>query len=114
VSALGPIAGLLPASTIAPLQDAGAGGAAGVTAGSGTGSGSGGGAFGKALTDAVNGLNDQINGASDQAQQLATGQTNDLTGVVMATQQASIELEVASQLRNKAVEAYQDIFRMQV
>ncbi len=105
MSALGPIAGALPASTAVPLQDAGAGGT--------TGSGSGGG-FGQALANAVNGLNDQINGASDQAQQLAAGQTTDLTGVVMATEQASIELEVASQIRNKAVEAYQEIFRMQV
>jgi flagellar hook-basal body complex protein FliE len=105
VSALGPIAGALPASSTVPVPEPGAGGA--------TGGGSGGG-FGKALADAVSSLNDQINGASDQAQQLATGQTTDLTGVVMATEQASIELEVASQIRNKAVEAYQEIFRMQV
>jgi flagellar hook-basal body complex protein FliE len=32
----------------------------------------------------------------------------------MATEQASIELQVASAVRNKAVEAYQEIFRMQV
>ncbi len=111
MSALGPIAGALPVSTTVPVQDAGPGAAA--TDG-GTGSGAGGGGFGKALANAIGGVNDQLNNASAQAQQLATGQTNDLTGVVMATEQASIELEVASQIRNKAVEAYQEIFRMQV
>ncbi|MBV8256449.1 MAG: flagellar hook-basal body complex protein FliE [Actinobacteria bacterium] len=105
MSALGPIAGLVPTATTTPIQDAGPG--------STTGSGSGGG-FGKALANAVDGLNNQINSASDQAQQLAAGQTQDLTGVVMATEQASIELEVASQIRSKAVDAYQEIFRMQV
>ena len=107
MSALGPIAGLLPTAATGVAPDAGVGG----TAATGTG---GGGGFGKALADAIGGVNDQINNASDQAQQLATGQTSDLTGVVMATEQASIELEVASQVRNKAVEAYQQIFGMQV
>lgn len=110
MSALGPIAGALPVSTTIPVQDAGPGGAAAT----GSASGSGGGGFGKALANALGGVNDQINKASEQAQQLATGQTNDLTGAVMATEQASLELEVASQVRNKAVEAYQEIFRMQV
>lgn len=105
MSALGPIAGLLPTAATGVAPDAGAGGTAATGAGGG---------FGKALADAIGGVNDQINNASDQAQQLATGQTSDLTGVVMATEQASIELEVASQVRNKAVEAYQQIFGMQV
>lgn len=108
MSALGPIAGAIAPPPAVPSPDGVA------TGGAGSGSGGGGGGFGKALVDAVNGLNDQVNSASDQAQQLATGQSSDLTGVVMATEQASIELEVASSIRNKAVDAYQQIFQMQV
>lgn len=106
MSAIGPIAAGAAAAPTAPAQDPTATEASGAT-------GSGGG-FGKALANALESLNDDLNAASEQAQALATGQTSDLTGVVMRTEQAAIELEVASQIRNKAVEAYQEIFRMQV
>lgn len=103
MSAIGPIAGALAPTPTTPTQAPGQAGAAGS-----------GGGFGQALGNAVKGLNDQLANASDQAQSLATGQTQDLTGVVMSTEQAAVELEVAAQIRNKAVEAYQEIFRMQV
>jgi flagellar hook-basal body complex protein FliE len=32
----------------------------------------------------------------------------------MAVEKASLELQLATQIRNKSVEAYQEIFRMQV
>jgi flagellar hook-basal body complex protein FliE len=73
-----------------------------------------GGGFGQALMDQLDKLNASQADAADQAQALATGQASDVTSVVMAVEKASLELQLATQIRNKGVEAYQEIFRMQV
>ncbi|MDX6596728.1 MAG: flagellar hook-basal body complex protein FliE [Chloroflexota bacterium] len=73
-----------------------------------------GGGFGKALAGELGKLSESQAQASLQAQQLATGQAKDISSVVMAVEKASLELQLAVQLRNKGVEAYQEIFRMQV
>ena len=52
--------------------------------------------------------------ASDAAQALATGQASDPTAVVMAVERAQLAMQLASQIRTKAVEAAQDIFHTQV
>ena len=52
--------------------------------------------------------------ASEAAQALATGQASDPTAVVMAVERAQLAMQLASQIRTKAVEAAQDIFHTQV
>ena len=53
--------------------------------------------------------------ASDKAvQQLVTGETKSLHEVMIAMEKASISFQFVSQVRNKAVEAYQEIMRMPV
>ena len=70
--------------------------------------------FGNLLADQIGKLADmQVEGAQ-QAQALATGQAQDVSEVVMAVERASLSLSLAATVRNKAVEAYQEIFRMQV
>jgi flagellar hook-basal body complex protein FliE len=73
-----------------------------------------GGGFGNALMSQIDKLAASQDDASVQAQKLATGQADDVTSVVMAVEKASLELQLATQIRNKSVEAYQEIFRMQV
>lgn len=46
--------------------------------------------------------------------QLAAGEADDLHNVVAAVEKASLALELTIALRNKLVEAYQEIMRMQV
>jgi flagellar hook-basal body complex protein FliE len=77
-------------------------------------SGKGGGGFGAALIDQLDKLSASQTDASNQAQALATGKASDVTSVVMAVEKASLELQLATQVRNKGVEAYQEIFRMAV
>jgi flagellar hook-basal body complex protein FliE len=72
------------------------------------------GGFGEALVKSVEKLGASQGAAAEQAQQLATGQATDVTQVVMAVEKASLELQLATQIRNKGVEAYQEIFRMSV
>jgi len=76
--------------------------------------GTGGGGFGAQLMNQLDKLNASQADASNQAQQLATGQASDVSSVVMAMEKASLELQLATQVRNKGVEAYQEIFRMSV
>jgi flagellar hook-basal body complex protein FliE len=74
----------------------------------------GGGGFAKALENAMGKLEASQADAAQQAQQLATGQATDVSSVVMSVEKASLEVQLATQIRNKLVEDYQDIFRMQV
>jgi flagellar hook-basal body complex protein FliE len=73
-----------------------------------------GGGFGGALGNAIQKLDDSLQQATDSSNALATGQATDVTQVVNDVQRASLELQLATQVRNKAVDAYNDIFRMQI
>jgi flagellar hook-basal body complex protein FliE len=79
--------------------------------GSGAGSGSG---FENALAKSLENLQSTQAQADQQVQAFATGQSQDMSSVVMSVEKASLELQLATQVRNKAVDAYNEIFRMQV
>lgn len=72
------------------------------------------GGFGSMLTDAIGDLEKTQEAAAAQSQELATGQTQDLSSVVTAVQEAQLSMQLASQVRNKAVEAYTEIFHTQI
>lgn len=60
----------------------------------------------------------ELQGVSDNANQqinaLATGQDVELHDVMLALEAESLSVNLATNVRNKAVEAYQEVFRMQV
>jgi flagellar hook-basal body complex protein FliE len=69
--------------------------------------------FGGVLTQAINSLEQsQVKGAS-AAQALATGQATDPTQAVTAVENASLEMQLASQVRTKFDEAANTIFQTQ-
>jgi flagellar hook-basal body complex protein FliE len=70
--------------------------------------------FGDLLGKSLQSLADSQTEASSAAQALATGQASDPTAVVMAVERAQLAMQLASQIRTKAVEAAQDIFHTQV
>jgi flagellar hook-basal body complex protein FliE len=72
------------------------------------------GGFGGMLGQALQNLDTSLQQSSAQSQALATGQATDVTAVVNDVEKASLELQMATQFRNKAVDAYNDIFRMQI
>jgi flagellar hook-basal body complex protein FliE len=74
----------------------------------------GGSGFGDLLSGELGKLDNLQQQASTAAQQLATGQATDVSSVAMEVERASLALQLAAQVRNKAVEAYQELFRMQV
>ena len=83
----------------------------GAGAGAAQGAGSG---FGAMLTDQLGKLETSQNEAADASQALATGQASDPEAVVMAVERARLSMQLASTLRNKAVEAINDVFHTQV
>ncbi|WP_053360839.1 flagellar hook-basal body complex protein FliE [Bacillus sp. FJAT-27251] len=60
----------------------------------------------------------EVNAAQKESQlkttQLAMGEGTDIHDVMIASQKSSLSLQLTIQMRNKAVEAYQEIMRMQV
>ena len=72
------------------------------------------GGFGQALGDAVQSLDSLQKDADSQSTQLAAGDPVELHDVMIAQDRASLSMQLAVQVRNKMVEAYQDIMRMQV
>lgn len=70
--------------------------------------------FGGMLTDAISNLEQTQTDAASASQALATGQATDPTEVVMAVERAQLAMQLASQIRNKAVEAYSDVMHTQV
>lgn len=73
----------------------------------------GAGAF-QALVDSVGSINEQM-GANDKAvQAMALGETGNLHEVMMNLEKTRLTFELALAVRNKTLEAYQELMRMQV
>ena len=70
--------------------------------------------FGDVLRGKIGALNESQAISNSAAQDLATGDVEDIARTMMQVQQADVSLQLATQLRNKAVEAYQEILRMQI
>jgi flagellar hook-basal body complex protein FliE len=70
--------------------------------------------FSKALGDVVGKVNDLQTQADEAIQKLATGESKGLHEVMIAMEKSSISFQFLTQVRNKALEAYHEIMRMQV
>jgi flagellar hook-basal body complex protein FliE len=86
--------------TVGPLQPAQAG--------------SGGQGFGGMLSNAISSLQQSQTDAASASQSLVAGTATDPTQVVMAVERARLAMQMASQIRTKAVEAFTDVFHTQV
>lgn len=71
-------------------------------------------AFGEYLKNALGEVNSLQQESSNMSKALAAGQVEDISQVVIAAEKADIALQLTLAVRNKAVEAYQEIMRMQV
>jgi flagellar hook-basal body complex protein FliE len=72
------------------------------------------GSFGAALGNALEQLSGLQQNADAQSQALALGKSTDIAGVAMDVERANLSMQLAVQVRNKAVDAYHEIFRMQI
>jgi flagellar hook-basal body complex protein FliE len=70
--------------------------------------------FGSLLGQSLQSLQSTQDQAAAASNALATGQATDPTAVVMAVERAQLAMQLAGQIRTKAVEAAQDIFHTTV
>ncbi|MGE4132916.1 MAG: flagellar hook-basal body complex protein FliE [Bdellovibrionales bacterium] len=70
--------------------------------------------FADTLKEAVGSVNQMQKEADVKAQELATGKAKDISEVMITAEKADIALKLMVQVRNKIIEAYQDIMKMQV
>jgi flagellar hook-basal body complex protein FliE len=75
---------------------------------------SGGQDFGKMLTDALKEVNESQLNARDLQAEVMAGRKVEYHDLVFAMERASISMQLTMQLRNKLLEAYQEIQRMQI
>jgi flagellar hook-basal body complex protein FliE len=105
VSPIVPVTTPIPSAPVAELRSAGSAQQA---------DGPNGASFGDLLSNAVGKLNASLNQADELAMRLAAGDDVDVHQVMIAMESASIGLQTAIQVRNKAVDAYREIMAMPV
>ncbi len=72
------------------------------------------GTFTDALTNALSEANQLQNKADTSIKQMATGEVQDIHQVMVAFEQAKLSMQTLVEVRNKLVEAYQEVSRMSV
>lgn len=70
--------------------------------------------FANSLKEAIAKVNDQQIASDNLTEKLITGEDVELHEVMIAAQKASITLNATIEVRNKVIEAYQEIMRMSV
>lgn len=70
--------------------------------------------FSSWMQNQISELNGAVAKSDALATQLATGQTDNLHQVMIGMEEAKIAFQLAVQVRNRVLEAYQDVLRMQI
>jgi flagellar hook-basal body complex protein FliE len=98
VSPIAPVQGVLPTNYVA---------------GTGEATGTDGSAFGASLTGAVDNLQQLQSTSKELAVSAVTGNLDDIHNATLAASRAQITLELVATMRNKGVDAFNEIMRMQ-
>lgn len=70
--------------------------------------------FGDILKEKLDNVNAKQLNAEDTTQKFISGEDTDIHKVMLDTEEAKMSLELAVQIRNKFVEAYQELSRTQL
>lgn len=70
--------------------------------------------FSKIVKEKLDQVNDKQVEAENKTIELIKGETNDIHEVMLSVEEARLSLELAVQIRNKIVEAIQELNRMQI
>ena len=66
------------------------------------------------LAQQVDDVNTKISQADTQVRQLAVGESTNIHQVMISLEKARMSLELVVQVRNKVLEAYQNVMQMQI
>ena len=101
-----PVGFLPPGTEIAGLQALDRGNSVGNSTGTSD--------FASWLAKEIGSVNDKLVSSDQLLQKLATGEVDNLHQVMIGIEEAKISFQLLVQVRNKLLDAYQDILRMQV
>ncbi len=99
MSSINPLSGSLLINESAPNASKASPGAAG---------------FGDRVKEALNDANDLQLNAANVANQFVKGEIEDVHDVMIAAEKASVSLELVLEVRNKLLDAYREIMKMQM
>ena len=72
------------------------------------------GGFAQRMRDAVDSVNAQDHAAGQQMAAVDSGQSDDLVGAMLSSQQASLSFSMLMQVRNKVVTAVEDLVKLPI
>jgi len=70
--------------------------------------------FGALLKDAISEVNNLSQKSDTEIQKIMTGESDELQTAVIAMQRADVSFQMMMQVRNKIVQAYQEVLRMPI
>lgn len=70
--------------------------------------------FSNAFEEAVNKVDDAQKAADTQVEAFVAGEQENLHEVMIAMNEASLSFQMMTEVRNRAIETYQELMRMQV
>lgn len=70
--------------------------------------------FGDTLRDAIGKVDASQQAADEQVEAYVAGEQDDLHEVMIAMNQAKLSFQLMTEVRNRALETYQELMRMQV
>ena len=71
------------------------------------------GSFSETLNNSMEEVNQLQKEADKAIEALATGETKDISQTMIAIEKANVSFQLMTQVRNRLVEAYQEVLRMQ-
>ena len=70
--------------------------------------------FGRLISDGLTQVNEQLAASQVDLQRLATGEVQNLHQVMMNLEESRLSFQLLMQVRNRLLEAYQDVMKMQI
>ncbi len=107
-----PIAPIMPLGAMKPITPTSLESTPNVSSGTGTQQAAT--DFSKFLNDALNQVDALQTNADAASMQLATGKVQDLSAVMVALEKASMSLSLTVSVRDKVLDAYNQVMRMQM
>jgi flagellar hook-basal body complex protein FliE len=116
MSAIGPVSGITGIAGMTGVQGVSGVSAAGTTsaAGAAGSTGTAGASFSNALGEGLDSLQSTQATADNLSVQAATGTLTNAHDLMIATTQAQLATQLTVALRNKAVDAFNEVMRMQI
>lgn len=107
-----PIAPIMPLGAMNPITPTSLGSTPNISSGDGAQKAAG--DFSKFLTDALGQVDALQKNADTASTQLATGQVQDLSTAMVALEKANLSLSLTVSVRDKVLDAYNQVMRMQM